>query len=218
MAGALYRHKVSWALSGVLLSGALIFGVLPYDDVWLESIRRVSSAEQKATLKASAGWLSYWGDFGAYSVLLASSLWIAGWWKKSKHLRRLALATILSAMFAGTAANVLRSSTGRPRPRAGMPDGLYGPSLKSELHALPSAHTATAFGSSLPVLVAAPQVGVPLVLFAGSVSWSRMFLNQHHPTDIAAGIWVAALFGVPFGLAVRRLRANDEIKDGDPAI
>jgi membrane-associated phospholipid phosphatase len=205
----LKRQKVAWLVSATLLAVVLIFAVLPQDDALLKALRNAGETLGREKIKSIAGALSYWGDFGGYSVILAATLFGLGLLRKSTYLQRLAMASLLAALLAGTAANVMRMSLGRPRPRSGLADGLYGPSLKSELHALPSAHTATAFGSSIPILVAAPYAGVPLVVFASGVSWSRMQLNQHHPVDIAIGIWFAALFGVPLGLAVKKLRADD---------
>ncbi len=212
MGGILFRQRMGWMVATAVMTVALLFGVLPYEDAWLNEIRHVSGSEQRAVWKAVAGWMSYWGDFGTFTLLLSAGILFSGWWRRSLHLKRLAVATILAATFAGTMANVLRSGLGRPRPRSGLVDGLYGPSLKSEFHSLPSAHTATAFGSSLPVLIAAPHVGVPLILFAGGVSWSRMHLNQHHPTDVIVGAWIAVLFGLPLGLAVRRRRLNGDME------
>ena len=39
-----------------------------------------------------------------------------------------------------------------------------------------------------------------------------MFGNQHHPSDVGVAILIAAIFGVPLGLAVRRTRFT---RDGD---
>ena len=206
----LQRQKIAWLVSAAVLAVVLLFAILPQDDTLLKSLRNAGETLGREKIKSIAGSLSYWGDFGGYSVILAAALFSLGLLRKSKHLQRLAMASLLAALLAGTAANVMRMSLGRPRPRSGLADGLYGPSLKSELHALPSAHTATAFGSSIPIMVAAPYAGVPLVVFASGVSWSRMQLNQHHPVDIAIGIWFAALFGVPLGLAVKKLRAGDQ--------
>ena len=200
-----------------LFSACMVFlglwlAVLPNDDNWLRMMHSSGDRGQRAAMKFIAGQFSFWGDFGTYSVMLGTAVWFAGWWRRSRHLKLLAVATMASATFAGLTANVLRASVGRPRPRTGLADGLYGPSWKSDYHSLPSAHTATAFASSLPVLVAAPQVGVPLVAFAGAVSWSRMQLNQHRPTDVVVAVWIASMFGLPLGLAVRRLRSKGDME------
>jgi membrane-associated phospholipid phosphatase len=123
---------------------------------------------------------------------------------------------MLCAIFAGLVANVFRFTLGRPRPavvlREGVKDGLYGPQIRWNYNSFPSGHTATAFGSAIPVVVAMPPVGVPLLLGACGVSWARMYGNQHHPSDVAVAVWIAVVFGVPLGLAVRRTRYR---RDGD---
>ncbi len=192
-------------LLATTLSFALFawFILWPVDDAWLKLVR---SAGEKETLKPLAQWLSKWGDFGGFTVFLSLALWLGGRLCRSRYYQRLALASLLAAGITGMVANVGRFGLGRPRPIAGLADGFYGPHLKTDYQAFPSAHTATAFGSALPLLVSAPQIGVPATVFAVGVSWSRMYLNRHHPTDVATSIWLAMLFGVPLGLVVRRMR------------
>jgi membrane-associated phospholipid phosphatase len=54
--------------------------------------------------------------------------------------------------------------------------------------------------------VALPPVGVPMLIVAAGVSWSRMQNNRHHPSDVLASIAMAFFFGVPLGIVVRRMR------------
>jgi membrane-associated phospholipid phosphatase len=182
------------------------FVIFPEDDVWLKFVRSAGGKEAKATLKPLAQWLSKWGDFGGFTVFLSLALWVGGRVCRSRYYQRLALASLLAAGITGMTANAVRFGSGRARPSSGLADGFYGPHLKTDYQAFPSAHTATAFGSALPLLVAAPQIGVPTTVFAAGVSWSRLYLNQHHPTDVATSIWLALLFGVPLGLVARRMR------------
>lgn len=141
--------------------------------------------------------LSYFGDFLGFNVTLFVGLQVAGWSLRSRRLVRLAVASLLCACLAGAMANVTRTIVGRPRPSTAMTDGLYGPSLDGSMHSLPSAHTATAFGAALPVLMSEPLIGTPLTVFAAGVSWSRVHLERHHVTDIFVSMILAAVFSVP---------------------
>lgn len=144
-----------------------------------------------------ARWLSYVGDFLGFNVLLFATLLVVGGFLDSLRLRRLAIASLLCSCFAGASANIARPLTGRPRPSTPAPDGLYGPSLKTSMHALPSAHSATAFGGALPVLLAEPRLGAPLVAFAVSVGWSRIQLDRHRLTDVLVSFVLALAFSLP---------------------
>ena len=62
----------------------------------------------------------------------------------------------------------------------------------------------------IPLLIAAPPLGVATTVIAGTVAWSRMYLNRHYPADIAMGIWMALWFAVPFGFAARVRRISDK--------
>lgn len=224
----LWRHMLStfgrrrWIItvstSAVLLAVAL--WLLPQDATVLRNLqmKHVPDKELRADLKDLSGEIGKWGDFAGYNLALVGALWLGGRVCKSRYFQRLAVASMLCAIFAGLVANTFRFTMGRPRPRAiereGVADGLYGPQIRWNYNSFPSGHTATAFGSAIPLAVAMPVVGVPALASACSVSWARMFGNQHHPSDVAVAIWIAVIFGVPLGLAVRRTRFT---KDGEGA-
>jgi membrane-associated phospholipid phosphatase len=117
------------------------------------------------------------------------------------------IVSIVGACLVGGMANLLRVTAGRARPDSrNYEQGFHGPTIKSQKHSFPSGHTATSFGAAIPVAIAAPPLGVPLVVAAGGIAWSRLFNNKHHPTDVIASILLACLIGIPLGCAARRLR------------
>ncbi|MBL9145876.1 MAG: phosphatase PAP2 family protein [Verrucomicrobiaceae bacterium] len=180
---------------GLALSLAAIWVLHPWDELMMERAADFRKDVPQAILIAR--WLSYLGDFLGFNVLLFVILRVVGRTLGSQRLARLAVASLLCACLAGAAANVSRTLTGRPRPSTPLPDGLYGPSLHSSMHALPSAHAATAFGGALPAVMIDPRIGVPLTLFAASVGWSRMQLNRHHLTDVLVSLILAWSFSLP---------------------
>ena len=177
------------------------------DEAW-RHVARSAMLDHREALLSLAGHLSYWGDFVSFNLLLVIGFWAAGHLRRALSLRRIAMALLLCSVLAGAAANVARFSLGRARPNANAPDALYGPRFEGEYHALPSAHTSTAFGAAIPLAIAMPPAGVPALALASGVAWSRLYRNQHRPTDIFCGIWLAALIGVPLGLAARRAAAR----------
>jgi membrane-associated phospholipid phosphatase len=179
--------------------------IAPQDEAWLREVRH-GFDQHHALGDSLARTLSYWGDFVGLNLTLTLVLWWLGGRRPGTALRHTAVALLLAGVLAGVTTNIARFSFGRSRPNANAPDGFYGPRFESRFHAFPSAHTSTAFGAAIPLLISQPWLGVPVTIIAGGVSWSRMYRNQHRPTDIFSGIWVATLFGIPLGLAVRRLR------------
>lgn len=198
------------AAAGLLAAMAL----LPFDARLLHLLTDNDTRAMRDIARA----ISFWGDFLTGSLLLAAGLWLIG--GIARALRRsgggggapaarpspwraAALATLLASAAAGIAANCLRLTLGRPRPRAELPDGLYGPRIDHRYHAFPSGHSATAMGSAAALAVALPPAAAPAVGAALAVGWSRLYLKQHHPADVVAGFTFGAVAGIAFGLAAR---------------
>jgi membrane-associated phospholipid phosphatase len=186
-----------WALLALGIGAVLaVVWLLPADDTLLAAMQP-SERESQDSLRAWARQISYYGDFAGFNLVLFVGLQVAGRLMKSRRLVRIAIASLLCAGLTGLTANIIRSTTGRPRPYTHLPDVLHGPSFSSKYQSLPSAHTATSFGGALPVLLTLPAVGAPLTVAAASVGWSRMQLERHHPTDVLASILLALMFSLP---------------------
>ncbi len=198
-----------WKVLCLLLGGAgLILHMFPYDLEWLAFIRQDAPTAEGAQLRAAAQSLSYWGDFAGFNTIIFVTLGCFAFVRRSPFFRRMTMAAVLGTLLTGGLANVLRVSTGRARPASHLVPGFHGPSLSAKKHSFPSAHTATAFGMSVPVALAFPPAGVPMLLVSSGVAWSRMQNNCHHPSDVVTSILLSALFGVPLGLMVRRSRSG----------
>jgi len=188
-----------WLPVALVLGAATLVGLVwlvPLDDSSFFVLRSPDKAVSQG-VKETAQAFSYWGDFAGFNVALFVLLQAVGWLLRSRWFMRLAVASLLCATLAGLSANVLRFATGRPRPSTQVEDRLHGPSFRSAYQALPSAHTATAFGGALPVLLSVPSLGTPLTLVAGGVGWSRMQLNRHHLTDVLASVLISLAFSLP---------------------
>ena len=182
-------------LAATLLLALAILQLVPLDAWIVTQLTEVNSVDDTAAEMARH--VSFFGDFLGFNLALFTGLSLAGWWRSSRRLQRLAVASLVCAMCAGATANTLRTLTGRPRPYVQAEDRLTGPNFSTAYQALPSAHSATAFGGALPVLLSCPQLGVPAALLAGAVGWSRLQLNRHHLTDVLASAAIALLFAVP---------------------
>jgi len=178
-----------------------------------------------------AEWLSFWGDYLTGTFIVSWGLIVLGLGFRKEAWRRAGLAALLAASLAGIPGSTLRLTLGRPRPSAtevdaaarlggapsplvsfhrqlrpeAMPDGFYGPRPTSLLQGFPSGHATTSMATASALLVALPPVGVPAMAAAVGVCWSRAWLGRHYLSDLFAGTSLGLLFGLPLGLAARRL-------------
>lgn len=202
------RPWLALGLAAAVAAG--IIWVLPWDDA-APLVLKPADPLARESVKQAAQALSFYGDFAGFNLGLFLVLLTAGWLLRSRKFMRLAVASLLCASLSGLGANVIRSVTGRPRPSTQAEDRLHGPSFSSAYQALPSAHTATAFGGALPVLLSAPVTGTPMAVIAAGVAWSRLQLHRHHLTDVLASVLLSLLFSLPLtrwaSMGRRRLRS-----------
>ena len=197
------RLFVSFAFGLAVL---VVMVLMPNDLFILDWMRRKEAGSGLTMLNQAARELSYWGDFMGFNILVFAGLGLTARLRRSLFFRRLVIAAVIGTVACGVLANVSRALTGRARPSYKGEPGFYGPTFSANRQSFPSAHTATAFGASVPVAVALPPVGVPMMIVSAGVSWSRMHNNRHHPSDVLTSILLSLFVGVPLGMVVRRMR------------
>ena len=109
------------------------------------------------------------------------------------------LAARLAITAVGTEA--LKVLINRKRPYQSFTD-IY-PDQVEDGHSFPSGHTSIAFSTatSLTLISKKWYIGVPAFAWASAVGYSRLYLGQHYPSDVAAG----ALVGVASAYAAHWL-------------
>ena len=170
----------------------------PTDNALLRQIR----VDNETVMKVAR----YLSDYSDRTVPLGAPIgmliWLAGVTRRKVRWRKLGIACLIATLVAGLIVMVIGMATGRPRPRTTAPDGFYGWHLKAAYRSFPSGHTVVASAAATVLAVAAPEFAIPCAAFAGSVAWSRLQLNAHHPTDVAISFVIGIVCGLCFGSAV----------------
>jgi len=192
-----------WQLGLIVAAGAAL--VLAdygrWDDLALQQIRQPDSGQ----LTSIAKFFSDYGG-GKLMVLLAVVFFIQGVVFGCPRWRQIAWVCMLALLASGIIVNLFRPTLGRARPHTGLPGDFHGPTLNSKYHGFPSGHTTSAFAPAAAIAAASPAVGVPCLIFAGTVGWSRIQLNRHRPLDVMTGAALGTLIGLCFGSGVEGAR------------
>lgn len=140
-----------------------------------------------------------WVNIGVPVGLLAG-----GVISNDKEMRQNALYVASSSAANALLTMLIKKVVKRPRPFLANVkiNAVYQPAHYS----FPSGHTSTAFTTATALSQAYPKwyVVLPSYVWAGSVSFSRLYLGVHYPTDVAAG----ALLGTGTAFSLRPLRAD----------
>ncbi|WP_317617128.1 phosphatase PAP2 family protein [Mucilaginibacter phyllosphaerae] len=123
-----------------------------------------------------------YGDIGVPAALLAGGI-IRNDWKMRENSLYVASSTAISygAML------LIKHLVKRRRPFVQNINIV--PVYRAGSTSFPSGHAATTFSTAMAVSNAYPKwyVIAPAFLWAGSVSYSRMYLGVHYPSDVLAG-------------------------------
>lgn len=90
---------------------------------------------------------------------------------------------------------VLKPAIGRPRPKIELNTGRTAPLQKKD-YSMPSNHASNIFAFSIVYILFVRKFWLLLLCNAAIVSFSRIVLVKHYPTDILAGIAVGSALGI----------------------
>lgn len=135
--------------------------------------------------------LSQSGNWGLFWVGVAAAAWAAG----ADMGRGMFILTIMFVYPTLVVNYIVKVSVGRERPAAADPrlKPLVGvPSSKS----FPSSHAAMSFAAATAMTYYYPALAPVFYLLALVMSWSRVYLGVHYPSDILAGMAVGLAFSL----------------------
>jgi undecaprenyl-diphosphatase len=89
---------------------------------------------------------------------------------------------------------LVKRTVGRPRPSRSMASTAL--VLEPDRFSFPSGHAAAAMSVAFVYASAYPSLALPLVMLAGAVGVSRVFLGVHYPGDVLIGQLIAVLTGL----------------------
>lgn len=140
-----------------------------------------------------------YGDIGAPVGLL-----VAGAISNDKGMRENAAFVASSTVISFGVTLLIKHIIKRPRPF--IQNLNIVPVYRAGSTSFPSGHTSTAMSTATALSMAYPKwyVIAPAFLWAGSISYSRMYLGVHYPTDVAAG----AAVGFGSALSMSFLKAQ----------
>jgi undecaprenyl-diphosphatase len=176
------------------------------------------AAHRDPTWETAAKMISRYGAWPWLMVAGITGVAIA-WTRRRPDWIRIFLTMMVAASAAGLTADCIRGVTGRTRPNAGVPQGWYGLRHNSEwligrhaYNAFPSGHTAAATAFAAVFWFSYRKRGAILALAALSVAGSRLYLAEHHFSDVVAGfcLGVAVAAWVHFRWMNKLLRSKND--------
>lgn len=63
-------------------------------------------------------------------------------------------------------------------------------------YSFPSGHSMASFASAVVILQYDRRIGIPAVILAALIAFSRLYLYVHFPSDVLVGILLGILFGI----------------------
>ena len=138
--------------------------------------------------------ITHLGDGGIFWIAVAVLLLF---FKKTRKTGIMVGVSLVLGLIIGN--GILKNVIGRVRPFD--LDGAYG-AIKSVEDLIvskpgdksfPSGHTLASFEAAFVLVYRDRRLGIPALVIASLVAFSRLYLYLHYPTDIFGGILVAAL-------------------------
>jgi len=130
------------------------------------------------------------GDAGIFWIILAV---IFLFFKKTRKTGLMMGLALLFGVLIGNAA--MKPLIARVRPYDVNTAAVL---LVERMHdfSFPSGHTLASFEAAVVLFIRDKRMGIPALVLAALIAFSRLYLYVHYPTDVLAGIILGSLFAV----------------------
>lgn len=134
--------------------------------------------------------ITFLGNGGWFWITLSVLLLIP------KKTRKVGVTALIALAIGAIITNVfLKNIVARTRPYEVI-DGLLLLVGKQSDFSFPSGHSCASFAAAMAYYKMSPkQYGIPALVLAGLISFSRLYVGVHYPTDVIAGIMIGILSG-----------------------
>ena len=136
--------------------------------------------------------ITKFGDHGLFWMIVAAILFII------PKTRKTGLGMAIAMMIGLLICNVtLKPLVGRIRPYDLQAElGITIQLLGERMHdfSFPSGHTIASFEAAVVLLKNSKKMGIPAMILAVLISFSRLYLYVHYPTDVLASVILGTLF------------------------
>jgi len=157
-----------------------------FDDRVMIDIQKTRTPERTDFMLFMSNTYRY-GDIGIPAAML-----IGGIVGHNEALRQNSLYVASSTAVSYGAMALIKALTKRRRPF--VQNINITPVYRAGSYSFPSGHTQSTFATATALSIAYPKwyIIAPSFLWAGTVSYSRMYLGVHYPSDVGAGLLLGA--------------------------
>lgn len=147
-------------------------------------------------------------------MLFVSSLADVGWFwiatgviclcfKKHRKMGFQLLLSMLCTLIIGNV--ILKNVFARPRP-CDIDTAVQLLLARPHGHSFPSGHSINSMSAAVAIFLCNKKIGIPALILAGLIGFSRMYLFVHFPTDVLVGFVVAVLVAIGVDWAFREVQ------------